>query len=175
MPCTSSRKTLSRNTALQTGPERPADSALQGREAVVVPGLWRDSSLLGELFLCLKGGPGSQRTLPLVLKWGKDESLGPCVGSSFLLPGSSSPVPSCPPPSESILWKLQAQEPGSLLFSAAQKINSVSPRAITTSGRGGKRQTEHAHEAALVLHAQGSFPSSDTSWVPPGFNPLVSL
>lgn len=121
MPSTSSGKALSRNTDLPTGPERPAGSALQGREAAV-PGLCRDLSLWRVLFLCLQEGPGSQRTPALVLKGEKDESPGPCVGSSSLRPRSSR-----------ILWKLHAQKPGSLFFSVAQKLSSVSPRAITTS------------------------------------------
>lgn len=66
--------------------------------------------------------PGSQRTHALGLKWEKDKPSDLCVGSSSLRPRSSS-----------ILWRLHAQKPGSLFFSVAQKLSSVSPRAITTS------------------------------------------
>lgn len=95
------RNALPRNTALQPGPERPVDSALKSKEAVA-PGFWRDLSLLGLLFLCLKGRSwilGDTRTESP--GGGKMSLQAPVSGGSFfLLPRSSGSLSSCLPPKE---------------------------------------------------------------------------
>lgn len=48
MQCAVPRNALPRNTALQTGQERPSDSGLQGRGTAVAR-FWKDLGLLGAL------------------------------------------------------------------------------------------------------------------------------
>lgn len=77
------RNALSRNTALQTGQERPSDSGLQGRGAAVAR-FWKDSDLLGAL---VQGGSR-------ILEDTRSESSGegglrhpcPCLGVLFSSP-----------------------------------------------------------------------------------------
>lgn len=101
---------------------------------------------------------------------GKMSLQAPVWGPSFSSPDPLVPCPHAYLPRKRTLWKLDSQEPGSLLFSLAQKLlNPVSPGAITTSFL----QTEGSPRTRPSLlrspSSQGSISSSGT--VPRGFGP----
>lgn len=169
MQCTVSSNALSRNTALQAGHERPSDSAAQGREAVV-PGFWRDSSLQGVLFLCPKGRSWIREHTVCILRGRKDESPGPCMGSSFLLPRSSGSLPLCPYPKQNKSLEVACSDAWLCTLLLGKKLlYSVSPRATTAFFWQTGRSLRTCPSLLPSLSSQGSASSSGT--IPGEFGP----